>query len=112
MEYKPSKGFKSDLNLLRDKLLIYRDNFNSAKITQQTKSLVYNIDLNVNFDRYERKYYYSPFIISDRLYTIIPFEVNNNNINIAIFNTKLNNIYLNSCLNDKNICSIHTLKKK
>ena len=111
MEYKPSKGFKSDLNLLSDKLLIYRDNFNSAKITQQTKSLVYNIDLNVNFDRYEKKYYYSPFIISDRLYTIIPFEVNNNNINIAIFNTKLNHISLNSCLNDKNICSIHTLKK-
>ena len=111
MEYKPSKGFKSDYNLLGDKLDVYRDNFNSAKVFKQTKSLTYNIDLNVNFDRYERKYYYSPFIINDRLYTIFPFEVNNNNINIAIFNTKLNNISLNSCLNDKNICSMHTLKK-
>ena len=109
MEYKPSKGFKSDL--LNDKLFIYKDNFNSVKIFKQTKSLDYNIDLNVNFDRYDRKYYYAPFIINNKLYTIFPFEVNNNNINIALFNTKLNNISLNSCLNDKNICSIYTLKK-
>ena len=41
---------------------------------------------------------------------MFPFEINNNKINIAIFNNKLNNFSFISCINDKNICSLHTLK--
>ena len=111
MEYKPSKGFKNDYNLLNKRLDPFQDNFISAKIYKQGKSIIYNIDLKMNIDRNEKKFYYSPFIINDRLYTIFPFEINNNNIHIAIFNTKSFNYSLTSCLNDKNICSIHTLKK-
>ena len=111
MQYKPPKGFKSDFNLKTEKLEIYRDNFNSVKIFKKNQVLNYNIELNINFDRSEKKYYYSPYLLNDRLYTIIPFEVNNNNIHIATFKTKLNNFSFSSCINDKNICSLYTVKK-
>ena len=110
MEYRPPKGFKSDLNLSNDKIEIYTDNFNSMKLSRHNKVLNYNIDLNIISDKFEKKYYYSPYILNDRLYTMFPFEINNNKINIAIFNNKLNNFSFISCINDKNICSLHTLK--
>ena len=78
MLYKPPKGFKSDYNLQNDKLEIYTDNFNNVKIYSKNKILHYEIGLKINCDKYERKYYYSPYILNDRLYTIFPFEVNNN----------------------------------
>ena len=111
MQYKPPKGFKSDFYLKTEKIEIYRDNFNSVKIYKKNQILNYNIELNINFDRSEKKYYYSPYLLNDRLYTIIPFEVNNNNIHIAVFKTKLNNFSFSSCINDKNICTLYTLKK-
>ena len=111
MLYKPPKGFKSDYNLQNDKLEIYTDNFNNVKIYSKHKILRYEIGLKINCDKYERKYYYSPYIINDRLYTIFPFEVNNNNVIIAMFNTKMHNFSLSSCINDKNICTLYTLKK-
>ena len=111
MLYRPQTGFKFDLNIVSEKLEIYKDNLNSEKITKQYKDLRYNIDFNVNINRNEKKYIYSPYIINDRLYTIVPFEVNNNNIQIAIFNNSINNFSLSSCISDTNICSIYTLKK-
>ena len=111
MSYRPPKGFKSDINIKTDKLEIYRDNFNSVKIYKKNQILEYNIELNIPFDRYEKKYYYSPYILNDRLYTIFPFEVNNNNVFVAVFKTKLNNFSFPSCINDKNICSLYTLKR-
>ena len=110
MEYKPSKGFKSDYNANSDKLCIYKDNFNMIKYNKQNKALVYQKDLVINYDSYDKKYHYYPFILNDRLYTIFPFEVNNNNINIALVKAELNNFSLNSCLSDKTICSLYTLK--
>ena len=110
MLYKPPKGFKSDYNLQSDKIEIYSDNFNNVKIYNKNKALHYNIGLKINCDKYERKYYYSPYIINDRLYTIFPFEVNNNNVYIAMLNTKMHNYSFSSCVNDKNICTLYTLK--
>ena len=109
MLYKPPKGFKSDFNSKYNNIEIYKDNLKYLEIINQNKYLIYNIELNISITRYEKKYYYSPYIINDKLYTIFPFEINNKNIIIATFNTHINNFSLNSCINDKNICTLRTL---
>ena len=109
MSYKPPKGFKSNL---WDKIEVYKDNFNSVKIDRQNKVFHYFIDLNLNLDRYDKRYYYSPFILNDRLYTFFPLEFSESNINILLFNSNLNNFSFSSCINDKNICSLYSIKKR
>ena len=111
--YKPPKGFKIHFQLEKGQIGRYHGTdtyFNMAGF-KQNKNVHFHIDFKIKYARYEKKYYYSPFILTEYLYTIFPFEINNNDINLAIFNTKLNNLSFNSCINDKNICSLHTLKQ-
>ena len=101
-QYRPPPSFEISLNNFAENMTIYKDNYYTAilsKISKNNEKYLFKINFDMkHLDIMYYRYIYVPFKISTRLYTIIPIEIDNNNIDIAFCNSYSDDISFPLCI--------------